>query len=181
MYSLFTHRHNFAVWAAARASQRGFTTVSNLKIALEASKLPEAIQNSQEWPTSAEQFDSFHSLYCHRIVDRLTTAGILHVSYGRAAKLVAVYLKSMIVVSEHGRSAFAAHIHPPIDRTLLKNLARDRHFDHQIRHHWRNLTWTGLSESDYFALIEEFRRNDLDKPAFWMLERYWDPTGDAES
>ena len=180
MYSLFTHRHNFAVWAAARASQRGFTTVSNLKVALETSKLPVAIQNPQEWPTSAEQFDSFHSLYCHRIVDHLTTAGVPHVSYGRAAKLVAVYLKSMIVISEHGRSTFAAIIHPPVDRTLLKNLARDRYFDQQLRDYCRNLNWTGLSESDYCALIEEFRRNGLDKPAFWMLEKYWDPTGGAE-
>ncbi|MEK7994019.1 MAG: hypothetical protein AAB403_09475 [Planctomycetota bacterium] len=181
MYSLFTHRHNFAVWAAARASQRGFTTVSNLKAALEASKLPLVIQNPSEWPACAEQFDSFHRLYCGRIVDYLTTGGVTNVPYGRAAKLMAVYLKSMIVVSEHARSTFAAIIHPPVDRSLLQNLARDRRFDQKLRHHWRNLNWTGLSGVDYFALINEFRRNGLDKPEFWMLERYWDPTREVQA
>jgi hypothetical protein len=34
-YTIDIHRHNFAVWAAARAAQRGFTTVENLKAALE--------------------------------------------------------------------------------------------------------------------------------------------------
>jgi hypothetical protein len=30
------------------------------------------------------------------------------------------------------------------------------------------------------ALIDEFRRNEPDRPAFWMIERYWDPTADAD-
>jgi hypothetical protein len=181
-YSLFTHRHNFAVWAAARASQRRFknANVHKLKTALEASKLPQAIQNPSDWPITAEQFDSFHRKYCTEIMDALKDASVTDVSYGRAAKLVAIYLKAMIVVSEHAQSAFAAIIHPPVDRVLLQNLARDRRFHPQLRNRWRNLNWTGLSESDYFTLIEEFRRNNLDKPAFWMLERYWEPTRDGE-
>jgi len=179
-YSFFTHRHNFAVWAAARASQRSFTSVSILKAALEASELPQGIQDPSKWPTCADQFDIFHRFYCSRIADHLRTAGVANVSYGRAAKLVAVYLKSTVVVSEHARSTFADIIHPPIDRTLLQNLAKDPRFDQQFRRRCRSLSWTGLSELDYFALIDEFRRNELDKPAFWMIERYWDPTGDAD-
>jgi hypothetical protein len=180
-YSLFTHRHNFAVWAAARASQRGFTNVSTLKAALEASQLHLEIQDLSKWPVRADQFDTFHRLYCNRIVDRLGGANVANVSYGRAAKLVAVYLKSMIVVSQHAGSTFANIIHPPVDRTLLQALAKDRRFDQEFRRRCRSLSWTTLSESQYFALIEEFRRNELDRPAFWMIERYWDPTGEADT
>lgn len=179
-YSLFTHRHNFAVWAAARASQRRFTNVSTLKAALEASELPLAVQDRSKWPVSADQFDFFHRLYCNRITDHLRSANVANVFYGRAAKLVAVYLKSMVVVSDHVGLAFAAIIHPPVDRTLLQNLARDRRFTQQFRRHWRTVNWTSLSETEYFVLIEEFRRNELHKPAFWMIERYWDPTGDTD-
>src|SRR6267143_943914 len=38
-YDLSEHRHRFAVWAAARASQRGFTTVDRLRAALEATDI----------------------------------------------------------------------------------------------------------------------------------------------
>jgi hypothetical protein len=178
VYTLFEHRHKFAVWAAARAAQRGFTSVSMLKKALEASLLPGAIENRESWPES-EQFDSFHRNYCTQIMGHLK--GVPGVSYGRAAKLVAVYLKTMIVLSEHGQSYFAGIIHPPVDRTLLQTLAKDPRFDQQFRKRWRTLNWTSLSESKYFELIGEFRQNLLDKPAFWKLERYWDPAGDQEA
>lgn len=179
-YSLFTHRHTFAVWAAARASQRRFTNVSTLKAALEASDLPLAVQDHSKWPVSADEFDIFHRVYCNRIVNHLRSANVANVFYGRAAKLVAVYLKSMVVVSDHAGLAFADIIHPPVDRTLLQNLAKDRRLPQQFRRHCRTLSWTRLSETEYFALIEEFRRNALHKPVFWMIERYWDPTGDAD-
>jgi hypothetical protein len=36
---VFEHRHRFAVWAAARAAQRGFVTVEKLRDALEATDI----------------------------------------------------------------------------------------------------------------------------------------------
>jgi hypothetical protein len=84
-YSLFTHRHNFAVWAAAPASQRSFTNVSTLKAALEASDLPLAVQDPPKWPMCADQFDSFHGLYCNRIVDHLRSAGLANCLPARSA------------------------------------------------------------------------------------------------
>lgn len=178
-YCLLTHRHNFAVWAAARAAQRGFTSVAILKAALESSGLPGEISDSSKWPECPEQFDVFHRLFCTKIMDQLRTTKVGNVTYGRAAKLVAIYLKAMIVCSEHDGAAFAKVIHPPIDRVLLHNLSRDDSFDRQLRRHWGNVTWTSLSESEYFKLIGQFRKSGLDTPAFWMLERYWNPTGDV--
>jgi hypothetical protein len=180
-YSLFTHRHNFAAWAAGRASQRGFASVSILKAALEASEIALEIQDPSGWPASAEQFDAFHSRYCNKIADYLRRAGLANVFYGRAAKLLAVYIKSMVIVSDRSGSTFSDIVHPPVDRTLLQNLAQDPQFSRQLRAYWRSVSWTRLSESEYFALIAGFRQSGLDKPAFWMIERYWDPTGDSDS
>lgn len=179
-YSIVTHRHNFAVWAAARASQRGFTSTRHLKAALEGSGLHLVIRDPARWPTCEEQFDQFHRLYCRKIVDHLTTAGVPKATYGRAAKLLAIYLKCMIVLSEHAESVFATVVHAPIDRNILNNLAKDRNFDPRFRRQWRSTNWTTLSEDEYFALITQFRKNSLHKPAFWVLERYWDLTKDSE-
>jgi hypothetical protein len=180
-YSISTHRHNFAAWAAGRASQRGFTSVSILKAALEAGGLHLAIRDPSRWPASAEQFDAFHRRYCNMIADYLRSVHVANVFYGRAAKLVAVYLKSVVVVSDHSGSAFSEVIHPPIDRTLLQNLGKDARFSRELRKYWRSVNWTQLSEPEYFGLIASFRQNGLDKPAFWMIEKYWDPTGDSDS
>jgi len=97
-YSHLLHRHNFAVWAAARASQRGFVRTALIKTAVEASGLPEAVEDTASWPADKEAFDTFHRHHCRRIMQRLATGGVQPVTYGRAAKIVAIYLKSMVVV-----------------------------------------------------------------------------------
>jgi hypothetical protein len=178
IYTFFTHHHNFAVWAAARASQRGLknASVATLKSALEASKLHEHIQDQSKWPVSEEEFDKFHRKHCCKIMKHLETANNLGFSYGRAAKLVAVYLKSMIVLSRHSKSSFAKILHPPIDRILLRNLASDEHFDQQFRDHCRGVNWTQLKLGDYFKLIGKLRSLRLHEGGFWRIECYWDPT-----
>ena len=96
-YTLFRHRHNFAVWAAARASQRAFTTVKNLREALEGCGVVQALKEPSRWPSSAADFDALHRIWCRSICQHLCGIRVQNVTYGRAAKLVAVYLKAMIV------------------------------------------------------------------------------------
>src|SRR5690606_30898398 len=71
-------------------------------------------------------------------------------------ELVAVYLKSMVVVGPSPDSKLAAVAHPPIDRILLQNLAaahgRGPHFKK-----WRLTAWTSLSEAEYYSLIADLR------------------------
>jgi len=172
-YSHFLHRHNFAVWAAARAAQRGFAPTAVIKNALEASGLPNAVEQTDTWPKDHAAFDDFHRQHCRRIMESLETASVPAVTYGRAAKVVAVYLKSMIVVGPHWAMPFARLVHPPIDRILLRNVASDKRLPRAVREACKKVNWTKLSEDQYFQLIAGFRHDGLDKPAFWMLERYW--------
>jgi hypothetical protein len=126
-------------------------------------------------PVTADGVDRAHRRWCRRILAFWRRRGVRG-TYGRAAKLLSIYLKGMVVVGPRANSAFARLAHPPIDRILLMALARDRtKFNADLRSIWRGTEWTSLDEKEYFELIGSFRAVGLDKPAFWQIERYWRP------
>ena len=97
------------------------------------------------------------------------------VTFGRAAKLLAIYLKSMIIVGGHHESPFARVAAPPNDEILLKSLAADHSFDRKHWRLWRTTKWTKMTTEEHAAIISSFRSEGLDRPVFWMIERYWKP------
>ena len=171
-YTVHQHRHRFASWAASRAAQRSFTSVPNLQRALERCGVVEIVKESSRWPGSANGFDGLHREWCTGVVECLEKLEVQNVTFGRAAKLIAVYIKAMVVIVQP-ESLFAKVAHPPIDRTLLQRLARDETWPKSYREIWRSTAWTDLDEQTYYELIGTFRQCDLDKPSFWKLERYW--------
>ena len=180
-YDLFKHRHNFAIWAATRAMQRGWEGAhfGPLRDALESTNLREFVQDFTANPITAPDFCKRHRRWCKRIVNSLEEAEIPNASFGRAAKLVAIYLKSMVVVGPHSTSDLAQVAHPPIDRYLLhgKNghggLANDPNLPIQLRDHCRATKWTQLNEGEYYLLIKAIQRLVPNIDPFWRLERYW--------
>jgi hypothetical protein len=95
---------------------------------------------------------------------------------GRAAKLVAVYLKAMVVMGGDPETSLARVAHPPIDRILLQNLARAEELDSPHQRAWGGTNWTQLSEDAYYELIEQLCSClEADEP-MWHLERYWTVT-----
>jgi hypothetical protein len=94
-------------------------------------------------------------------------------SYGRAAKLLAVYIKAMVIVAGAEQSPLALIAHPPIDRTLLKNLS----FFYS-RPKLRQNPWTQLNKNDYYRIVNELRSLSVDQP-FWMLEEHWPITNNG--
>jgi hypothetical protein len=175
-YDLFEHRHRFAVWAAARAAQRGLTTVENLRDALEATDIRDfLLEEEKVLSLSDAEFDRQHRSWCNGIVGFLQRREVQKATYGRAAKLVAVYLKSMIVMGPHGNSALAAVVHPPIDRNLLQNLARSP-AGAPSRRRLQETSWTELSETTYFQLLRALRRMLAPGHPWWMLEEHWTVT-----
>jgi hypothetical protein len=175
-YTHFSHRHNFAVWCAARAVQRNFTITQNLKEALEKSGIAEFIKENEDKEISQKKFDEHHERWCRSIVQHWEARQIKGATYGRAAKLVAVYIKSMIVV-RNGQSNLSSVAHPPIDRIILKNISKDNNINHANRTDWDNINWTQLNEDKYKKLIMDFRQVFDGKP-FWVIEEYWSITND---
>lgn len=170
-YSHFQHRHNFAVWCAARAVQRGFVKTPILKKALEGCGLTEFVEKNGGKGIPLEKFDELHEQWCKAILKTWEKESVKGASYGRAAKLVAVYLKSMIVVQNDGNS-LSNVAHPPIDRILLKKISRDESIKHQNRSEWRTISWTTLDKTAYGNLVKDFREVVEGKP-FWSIEKYW--------
>lgn len=175
-YSHFEHRHKFAVWCAARAVQRNFAKTPILKEALENSGVVEFIKENEEKDICQNDFDKHHESWCESIMQRWERNNIKGSSYGRAAKLLAVYIKAMIVV-RNGQSTLATVAHPPIDRRILKNISQDTTVIHQNKHIWNEINWTQMNQLDYKNLIHDFQ-DLLDSKPLWQIEKYWSVTDD---
>jgi hypothetical protein len=143
-YDIYQHRHNFAVWAAARASQRRLTTVDTLRKALESSEVVAFVRDHVTDKIDSDAFAAKHRSWCEEIVRSLLDAGVMNATFGRAAKLVAVYLKSMVVIGPFADSDLARVAHPPIDRILLRNLARAEGLETGLSTMLRMTNWTAL-------------------------------------
>ncbi len=164
-YSFSEHLHNYAVWTAARAVQRGYTTTKNIKAAIDKTELS-FLANKGGIKTS-EEFDNFHRKTANILIKQLADL-VVPTTYGRAAKIIAVYLKTSVVIRDRGKSHLSKIIHPPIDNILLTNLSKtNRGLG------LSNIKWTQLSEKEYFELIKKLRTIQLD--SFWKLEKYWTP------
>ncbi len=178
-YDLFEHRHRFSVWAAARATQRGFTTVENLRAALESCGIADFLRNPEGLTTDQQAFEEQHKICCRSIMDFLKNRNIDRATYGRAAKLVAVYLKSMVIIGPNANTSLAAVAHPPIDRILLKNLSRAPEIESPHKKRWREINWTELDEKSYYEHISQLRGCLRSNEPFWSLERFWTITNDG--
>ena len=166
-YTFNQHIHNYAVWTAARAVQRGFTSTVNIKSAIEAASLRDLIDKKTQF--NENEFDAFHRETARKIIENLQIIDSVvsnKATYGRAAKIIAIYIKTISVIRDSGSSNLAKYAHPPIDRILLSNLHK-RHnnlgFD--------KYTWTLLNEHSYFELIDKLRTFKYDY--FWEVEEYW--------
>jgi hypothetical protein len=182
-YDLFEHRHRFAIWAAARAAQRRLgASVDTLREALEKTGIKDFVRDQVTVQISAEEFAIQHRKWCESIVEFLTNAGVREVYFGRAAKLVGIYLKSMIVIGPHADTMLARVAHPPIDRLLLQELARHSDVPIDARRVFRTANWTTLDQAKYEDLVGLIRSVLPEKVnPFWQLEQYWPVTEESDT
>lgn len=165
-YSFDQHRHNYATWTAARAVQRNFTTTAKIKHAIEQSGLRSFAQDDTE--ISIEQFDALHQLWADRIITTLKADGVQSATYGRAAKIISIYLKTSVILCNKAKCYRSSIIHPPIDGILLKSLsALPKLAD------LKSIRWTQLEKEGYWALTDRLR--DHFKSFDWRIEYHWLP------
>lgn len=174
-YSDFQHKHNFSVWAGARAAQRGFTNVELLRDSLDQSGIKDFVKNISSINSPAD-FDESHKAWCNSICDYLDQKGVQNVTYGRAAKLVAVYLKAIVVLSDL-QSIQSKFIHPPIDRILLQNISKKPGVSKENKKKLSSTNWTQLDVDEYFDILN-ILRGIINPEPFWKIEEYWTVTND---
>ena len=176
-YDIFEHKHRFSVWAAARAAQvRSGAKVKDLREALENCGIVEFLNDSASMQVDQEQFDVLHRGWCVNIIDFLTKKGGTKATFGRAAKLVAVYLKSMVVIGGDPDCGLAQVVHPPIDSIMLQNLSRSAEVRSPHKQKWESVRWTQLSEEEYYQLVSELFVCVEPGMPLWRLEKYWTVT-----
>jgi hypothetical protein len=164
-YDLKEHKHRYAIWTAARAVQRSFTTTSNISFVINNTSLRDFAQNVNKLDQT--KFDQLHMEWCQAIIKGFDNLNI-PASYGRAAKIVAIYLKTSLIISSDLESNYHKFIHPPIDRILLTNLPNEDPLK-EIR----TIRWTTLDQNDYWDMVKKLREyyNYFD----WRLEILWKP------
>jgi hypothetical protein len=172
-YDHLEHRHRFAVWAAARAAQRGFTTVVNLKDALEQCGILDFLRDSNSLRTNQDEFEEWHREWCSNVVKFLSGRKVKGTSYGRAAKLIAVYLKTMVVIGPGWKSNLARVAHPPIDSVFLKNISKCVEVKSDHKKEWAGIRWTKLDKRGYYRLMSQLRDAIPNERSLWKLEKYW--------
>ena len=101
-------------------------------------------------------------------------------TYGRAAKLVAVYLKATVIMGDGANSSLGHHVHPPIDRILLQRMASSDKISSRHQRAWSAINWTQLDECAYDELIHQLRGVIPDGAPFWTIEEYWEPSDTAD-
>jgi len=167
-YTIDEHAHRFAVWASARAAQRGFTTTTNISQAIREIGLQEKIDSFRHKKISASKYDSLHRTLSHDLIRELEASTRKLTSYGgRVAKIIAISIKVFVLLRDVD-SDLAKVSHPPIDRILLKNI-KEQYSNFSIK----SLSWTKFSESEYFAVLEELRK--IDAQDCWKIECFWRP------
>ena len=153
--------------------------VGSAEATLEACRLREFLVTLNFNEIDSLRFDMLHRQWCRAVINFLEEGGVSNVTFGRAAKLIAVYLKTVAVLGPGFRTAFASIAHPPIDAILLRKLAASD-VNSAYKSKWAKIKWTKLNEVQYYELILELRQAlAVDEP-FWMLERYWTVTNDSE-
>jgi hypothetical protein len=172
----------FAVWAAARATQRGLEggSMGTLCHALEGCGVVEFLATRAGTAINEASFHSEHTKRCRSVVSDLAQEGVPNPTFGRAAKLVAIYLKAIVVVGPCVDTGLARLSYLPIDNILLNNISKapDVHSPHKRK--WGKVKWTKLNEEGYYSLIGQLRGALRPSEPFWALERYWNATDDSE-
>lgn len=164
-YLLNEHTHRFAVWTAARAVQRSFTSTENIKYAIGKSGLKEFVVSVP--CKSQNDFDSFHESCCDSLIAALKEKEVTDASFGRAAKIVAIYLKTTIIIASDNIDERKELIHPPLDSILLSNLSAKEELK-QLK----NIRWTQIDKVRYKQIMDIIRNSPY--PFNWKLEEYWE-------
>jgi hypothetical protein len=167
-YNINEHIHLYAVWTAARAVQRGFVKTEKIKIAIESSDL----RRFAERPVvaSPRAYQLLHRKWATQLLlsFKAQKVEVRKLTYGRMAKIIAVYLKTAVIIPSKGKTSVCKIIHPPIDAILLKRISKEPNCERFKFHRW-----TSLNETAYWELCKDIEQSFgyFD----WRLEKYWSP------
>lgn len=115
--------HNYARWCAFSSTRSGSPLKARADIypLIDTPDYDQVLKGSQ--PISSQTFNQWHEESVAKIMEARPEMCV-----GWAAKLINVYLKTMVYVASIGRPELARHIHPPIDGGLWEGI-KDKYSD----------------------------------------------------
>ncbi len=168
-YDINEHRRAFCIWAAFRAAQAGSSKAKGNEFAsaLASCGLIEFLDVPNNENCDEHQFNQKHKEWISFIRRHVHSNHDKEISYGIAAKLVAVFIKGYFILAGKEETHLAKIAHPPIDSYLLKGI--DDKFKTTLSKKYK---WQKLDSETYFELLSELRKIKGDGP-FWAIEKYW--------
>lgn len=75
-YTLTEHKHRFAIWTAARAVQRSWSTTANISRVITAVQLQTLTEGYKSFTNQAEN-DEMHESLCERMIEEFRLLGVV--------------------------------------------------------------------------------------------------------
>ena len=179
-FDIKNHKHKFAVWAAGRAA-----SVKDQRFSVESAKKLIDHINLQEYidkPDSlTDNFDTIHDTWCKSLIEKSVEifdkkVQLKKIKYGVAAKLINVYLKTILVCGRYHEHEKVKMIHPPIDRLLFKGLAKCNVGG--LKGFWKEHLkkgkgWSQFDEKAYKEVIEKIKECTASDSGLYTIEHFW--------
>lgn len=168
--------HKYAAWAASRAA-----SVNGCRFSVEIGQqilnevaIRNFILNPDALPNSASEFNLLHKQWREHIIELSKSKTCPDFTHGVAAKLINIYLKTILTCGGFHSHEKVSFIHPPIDSLLMEALvkASEYSYNKKFREVMRAKCWSKFSSDDYEAVIQELQNVIGEKP-LWSIEKYW--------
>jgi len=173
-YTIETHKHRLAAWAASRAASTSklcrFKVKTGIDILENAGFTDSFVVDHLPKP---DEMDKHHKIWRSKIINEAKKQDLTF-THGVAAKLINIYTKVRFVCGGHHDDKRVQSLHPPIDEVLLKELARKN--IGEAKSEWkrfRNARWSKYDSETYEGVIKLIRNSlSKDRP-LWEIEKYW--------
>lgn len=177
MYDIHQHKHSYAIWTAFRAWSR---KLKGGDLALTQRLIEFAGLRDVQGPEDiSPDVDAWLLEKMRLIVDYANQSQIQGINYGRAQKLVNIYLKTKLVCGGHEAHPKVSQLHPPLDRELFEGLRRvfrkQKTSDAAVAFAAAQKAcsaWTKFELQDYLAHIKAIKFFMAGQP-LWMIEEHW--------
>jgi hypothetical protein len=166
-YTIQEHVHRYACWTAARAASISrfsnneisqFILENDLRNDLDKIRKEEITSDEyKKW--FVEATESIYTSMKH-YVDTRDEKLFRNISFGIAAKVVSIYVKTSEIIPSGGLSPISKVAIPPVDSYLLKGLKI------------KTKPWSTLNKEEYMTLVHDLEERVQGEP-FWKLEFYW--------
>lgn len=174
--------HRNTLWAHARGGKgcNRLTNTGSIRVSVEdlldtiGERIYKYFNDEPNVSNTRESFDDFHKSLCSDFLKGINairdSVNYSHMSYGQAQKLINLSFKYISCYSDYMDYAdLFTHCHMVIDNKVLTNLSKSnlstmfaRPITSSITYlsggRFRGKGWTDFSDTDYLALLKEYRR-----------------------